>query len=98
MVKSVKILWICAVVVNIASLVFFISLANIYTQGFIIEIINVLVLQVVGIPSVGLIVASLIILIFNRRPLGWLGYTGALIMIAGLLLIAGYFFSFAWYV
>ncbi|AIQ60487.1 hypothetical protein [Paenibacillus borealis] len=97
MVKSVKILWISAVVVNFASIVFFFLLTNHWlTQGLIMDIISTVVLQMFGIPAAALIVASLCILKYNWKPSGWVGYTGALIIIAALLWIAGYMFFFAW--
>ncbi|NOU80676.1 hypothetical protein GC101_17575 [Paenibacillus sp. LMG 31459] len=97
MVKAVKILWISAVVLNLASIVFFFMLTNHWlTQGWIMDIISTVVLQIVGVPSAALIVVSLCIFKFNWKPASWVGYLGALIIIAALLWIAGYLFLFAW--
>ncbi|WNS43555.1 hypothetical protein [Paenibacillus sp. MMS20-IR301] len=91
MYKSVRVLWISAVVVNISSFIFyFLSTYHWFSEGLVLDIINTLLLQLFGIPSAVLIIASLCILIFNRKPAGWAVYTVALLIIAALLLISGY--------
>lgn len=97
MYKSVKVLWKYAIGVNIAAFVFFFLLANRwFTQGFSMDLIATVVLQFCGIPAAALLVASFHIMKSNWKPAGWPGYTGVFIIIAALLWIAGYLFSFAW--
>lgn len=98
MVKPVRILWISAIGVNIAALLFYILLLSKWSdQVWILDILNAILLQILGIPSAALIVASLLVLKFYKeKPLRWWGYTVAFIVIAALLWIAGYLFRWAW--
>ncbi|WP_339219866.1 hypothetical protein [Paenibacillus sp. FSL H8-0332] len=97
MVRPVRIIWISAVVVNIAGLALFVLLKNQwFFQGFFMDILNIMLLQMLGIPSVALIVVSLLLLKYTRKPPGWAGYTGIFIMIGALLWIGGYFLFFSW--
>lgn len=91
MYNRVKALWIAAVVVNIASFIFYLlSTYHWFNDGLILDIINTLLLQLFGIPSAALVVVSLGFLISKWKPAGWAGYTGVFIIIAALLLISGY--------
>ncbi|WP_342478806.1 hypothetical protein NYE24_12780 [Paenibacillus sp. FSL H7-0350] len=97
MVRPVRILWIIAVVVNIVGLALVVLLTNPwFSQGFILDVINILLLQIIGIPSAVLVVASLLLLKYTRKPPGWAGYIGIIIMIGALLWIGCYFLFFAW--
>ena len=97
MVRPVRILWISAVVANVVGLALFVLLTNPwFSQGFILDVINILMFQIVGIPSAVLVVASLLLLKYIKKPPGWAGYIGIFIMIGALLWIAGYFLLYAW--
>ncbi|MEK4514306.1 hypothetical protein NSS64_03425 [Paenibacillus sp. FSL H8-0122] len=96
MVRPVRILWISAVVVNIIGLaLFLLQTSPGFSQGFILDIVNIMLTQILGIPSAILVVASLFLLKYTRKPPGWAGYTGIFIMIGALLWIGGYFLFFA---
>ncbi|MBP2114427.1 hypothetical protein NST04_10800 [Paenibacillus sp. FSL H7-0756] len=96
MVRPVRILWISAVVVNIVGLaLFLLQTSPGFSQGFILDVVNIMLLQILGIPSAVLVVASLLLLKYTRKPPGWAGYIGIFIMIGALLWIGGYFLLFA---
>ncbi|MDF9844034.1 MULTISPECIES: hypothetical protein [unclassified Paenibacillus] len=96
--KSFKKIWIISIYMNIVSIVFFFMLVNrFFIDGMIMDLVSTAILLFFGGPSALLIIVSTTIFTAGWKPRSKAGYVAASFIIAALLGLAGYLFSYVKY-